>query len=32
MYQTDRVTFNLQPPTKMDALEGKNTARRTKVL
>jgi|CXWL01.1.fsa_nt_gi hypothetical protein len=32
MYQADRVTFNLQPRTKMDTSEGKNTARRPKVL
>jgi len=32
MYETDRVAFNLQPGTKMNASEGKDTARRTKVL
>ena len=32
MHQSDQVAFNLQPRIKMDASEGKNTARRTKVL
>jgi len=32
MHKTDRVAFNLQPRTKVDASEEKSTARRTKVL